>query len=209
MTKEMRPLVVGCPREIKEQENRVALTPPGAAQLARRGVRVLVETRAGRGADYDDDEYREAGAEVVDSARAVFEQARLIVKVKEPQPTELALLEPRHLLFTYLHLAADRRLTEALVATGCTALAYETVRVGERLPLLEPMSEVAGRMSVIVGAYFLAEHAGGAACCSAVCPGCCPGGSRSSVEAPAASTRPASRPGSARRRRSSTSTASA
>ncbi|MCA9502445.1 MAG: alanine dehydrogenase [Myxococcales bacterium] len=175
MTKEIRPLVVGCPREIKEQENRVALTPPGAAQLARRGVRVLVETRAGRGADYDDDEYREAGAEVVDSARAVFEQARLIVKVKEPQPTELALLEPRHLLFTYLHLAADRRLTEALVATGCTALAYETVRVGERLPLLEPMSEVAGRMSVIVGAYFLAEHAGGRGVLLGGVPGVLPG----------------------------------
>jgi alanine dehydrogenase len=152
---------VGCPKEIKAQENRVALTPAGAAQLVRRGARVLVETHAGRGADYSDSEYAEAGAEVVDSPRRIFEECELIVKVKEPQPAELSMLGSGHTLFTYLHLAADKALTEELIATGATAIAYETVQVGHRLPLLEPMSEVAGRMSVLMGAYYLAEHAGG------------------------------------------------
>lgn len=152
---------VGCPREIKAQENRVALTPAGAGQLVRRGLEVFVEREAGRGADYADDEYREAGAKIVDSAGELFERAELIVKVKEPQPDELARLRPDHVLFTYLHLAADKALTEGLVATGATAIAYETVQVGQRLPLLEPMSEVAGRMSVLVGSYFLAKHSGG------------------------------------------------
>jgi len=152
---------VGCPREIKTQENRVALTPAGAGQLVRRGLEVFVEREAGRGADYADDEYREAGAKIVDSAGELFERAELIVKVKEPQQDELARLRPDHVLFTYLHLAADKGLTEGLVATGATAIAYETVQIGQRLPLLEPMSEVAGRMSVLVGSYFLAKHSGG------------------------------------------------
>lgn len=166
---------VGCPREIKVQENRVALTPAGAGQLARRGVRVLVERDAGSAADYPDDEYRQAGAEIVDSAAELFERSELIVKVKEPQPSELALLRPDHVLFTYLHLAADRALTERLVATGATAVAYETVQVGSRLPLLEPMSEVAGRMSVLVGAYYLAAHAGGRGTLLGGVPGVLPG----------------------------------
>jgi alanine dehydrogenase len=157
----MTSLTVGCPKEIKAQENRVGLTPAGAAQLVRRGSRVLVESQAGIGADYSDREYAEAGAEVVDDPARVFEEAELIVKVKEPQPSELSMLGSGHTLFTYLHLAADKALTEALVATGATSIAYETVQVGHRLPLLEPMSEVAGRMSVIMGAYYLAEHAGG------------------------------------------------
>jgi alanine dehydrogenase len=167
--------VVGCPREIKVQENRVALTPAGAGQLARRGVRVLVEHDAGRGADYTDAEYAAAGAELVDTAAEVFERANVIVKVKEPQPAELAMLRPDHVLFTYLHLAADKTLTERLVATGVTGIAYETVQVGHRLPLLEPMSEVAGRMSVLVGAYFLAEHAGGRGTLLGGVPGVLPG----------------------------------
>jgi alanine dehydrogenase len=154
-------LVVGCPKEIKAQENRVGLTPAGAAQLVRRGIRVLVERGAGKGADYADREYIEAGAEVVDSPDVVFAEAGLIVKVKEPQASERAMMRKNQLLFTYLHLAADKQLTEELVATGSTSIAYETVEVGHRLPLLEPMSEVAGRMSVIMGAYYLAEHAGG------------------------------------------------
>ena len=154
-------MIVGCPREIKVQENRVALTPAGAGQLARRGIPVLVEREAGTGADYLDHEYREAGAEIVASAAEIFERADLIVKVKEPQPNELAMLRSGQILFTYLHLAADRKLTEQLVDRGVTSIAYETVQIGARLPLLEPMSEVAGRMSVIVGAYFLAEHSGG------------------------------------------------
>jgi alanine dehydrogenase len=156
----MSAAVVGCPKEIKVQENRVGLTPQGAAQLVRRGARVLVETQAGIGADYPEE---------------VFSTARLLVKVKEPQPSELALLREDHVLFTYLHLAADAELTEQLVATGATAIAYETVHVGDRLPLLEPMSEVAGRMSVIVGAYYLAEHAGGRGTLLGGVPGVLPG----------------------------------
>jgi alanine dehydrogenase len=168
-------LTVGCPREIKVQENRVALTPSGAAQLVRRGARVVVERDAGKGADYPDAEYLAAGAELVDTAEAVYREADLIVKVKEPQPSELELLRPEHVLFTYLHLAADKELTDALTATGATAIAYETVRIGSRLPLLEPMSEVAGRMSVIVGAYFLAAHSGGRGTLLGGVPGVLPG----------------------------------
>jgi alanine dehydrogenase len=168
-------MTVGCPKEIKVQENRVALTPAGAGQLVRRNVSVLVQREAGVGADYLDSEYLEAGAEIVDSAEEIFARADLIVKVKEPQPSELAMLRPEHVLFTYLHLAADKALTEALVATGATSIAYETVQVGDRLPLLEPMSEVAGRMSVIVGAYFLAEHSGGRGTLLGGVPGVLPG----------------------------------
>jgi len=171
----VKSLTVGCPKEIKVQENRVGLTPPGVAQLVRRGVRVLVETRAGAGADYPDREYLEAGAEVVDSAAKVFREAGLIIKVKEPQWSELEMLRDDHLLFTYLHLAADKTLTEQLLETGVTAIAYETVQIGHRLPLLEPMSEVAGRMSVIMGAYYLAEHAGGRGILLGGVPGVLPG----------------------------------
>lgn len=169
------PRIVGCPREIKSQENRVALTPGGARQLARQGVAVVVEAGAGLGAAYEDAEYEEAGAEIVASAGEVFERADIIVKVKEPQPVEIELLREGQLLFTYLHLAADRKLTEDLVATGATGIAYETVRVGSRLPLLEPMSEVAGRMSVMVGAYYLAKHAGGRGTLLGGVPGVLPG----------------------------------
>lgn len=171
----MQLATVGCPKEIKPQENRVALTPAGAAQLVRRGLRVIVERQAGVGADYRDEEYAAAGAELVPGPEQVFAEARLIVKVKEPQPSELALLRPDHVLFTYLHLAADKELTEALVATGATGIAYETVQIGHRLPLLEPMSEVAGRMSIVMGAYFLAEHAGGRGTLLGGVPGVLPG----------------------------------
>lgn len=168
-------MIVGCPREIKAQENRVGLTAPGAAQLVRRGVEVIVETGAGAGADYLDEEYRAAGATVVPSAAEVFDRANLIVKVKEPQPSEIAMLREGQTLFTYLHLAADKTLTEDLVATGVTGIAYETVKIGQRLPLLEPMSEVAGRMSVMVGAYFLAKHSGGRGTLLGGVPGVLPG----------------------------------
>ncbi len=168
-------LSVGCPREIKSQENRVALTPGGARQLTRRGVRVFVERAAGAGAAYADEEYVEAGAVLVPGPEELFASADLVVKVKEPQPREVAMLRPGQLLFTYLHLAADRALTETLVATGATAIAYETVQVGRRLPLLEPMSEVAGRMSVMVGAYHLAKPAGGRGILLGGVPGVLPG----------------------------------
>lgn len=168
-------MTVGCPKEIKPQENRVALTPSGAAQLVRKGAAVIVETNAGRGADYDDDEYTKAGAEIVSTADEVFARADLIVKVKEPQPVEIARLREGQTLFTYLHLAASKKLTEDLVATGVTGIAYETVKIGRRLPLLEPMSEVAGRMSVVVGAYFLAKHSGGRGTLLGGVPGVLPG----------------------------------
>lgn len=169
-------MTVGVPKEIKEQENRVAMVPSGVRQLTRHGHRVVVETRAGVGADYADEEYRKAGAEILDTHEEVFEEAELIVKVKEPLESEIPLLNENHLLFTYLHLAASRKLTEQLLATNCTAIAYETVSLrGGRLPLLEPMSEVAGRMSVLVGAYFLAKHEGGRGTLLGGVPGVLPG----------------------------------
>lgn len=168
-------MVVGCPREIKSQENRVALTPGGARQLVRQGVEVLVETGAGEGAAYPDAEYKAAGASIVSTASEIFERSDIVVKVKEPQATEIAMLRKGQILFTYLHLAADKDLTESLVSTGATGIAYETVQVGHRLPLLEPMSEVAGRMSVMVGGYYLAKHAGGRGTLLGGVPGVLPG----------------------------------
>src|SRR5688572_15554514 len=166
---------VGVPKEIKEQEYRVALPPSAAYQLIKRGHRVLVETGAGAGVGFPDSDYTEAGAEIVSDHKAVFGEAELIVKVKEPQPSEYALLRPGRMLFTYLHLAANRALTEALMKSGVTALAYETVEVNKRLPLLEPMSEIAGRMSVLVGGYFLAKHCGGSGVLLGGVPGVLPG----------------------------------
>ncbi|RYD54309.1 MAG: alanine dehydrogenase, partial [Verrucomicrobiaceae bacterium] len=144
---------IGIPKEIKAQEHRVSMIPGTVADLVKHGHRVFVEAGAGAGSSYSDDHYLAMGAEILPDADAIFSAAEMIVKVKEPQPEEIARLQPHHLLFTYLHLAASKPLTEALVATGCTALAYETLEVNHRLPLLEPMSEIAGRMSSIVGSY--------------------------------------------------------
>ncbi len=166
---------IGVPKEIKAQENRVSMIPGSVAELVKRGHRVFVQRDAGIGAAYGNEQYLAAGAEIVDTAAAVFEAADLIVKVKEPQPSEIALLQPKHTLFTYLHLAASKSLTESLAATGCTAVAYETIEVNHRLPLLEPMSEIAGRMSAIVGAYHLAKHTGGRGCLLGGVPGVAPG----------------------------------
>jgi len=166
---------LGVPKEIKAQENRVSMTPGSVAELTKRGHEVFVQRTAGDGASYPDDQYEMAGAILLDTAAEVFGTAELIVKVKEPQPSEIALLEPRHLLFTYLHLAASKTLTEQLVATGCTALAYETLEVNGRLPLLEPMSEIAGRMAAIVGSYHLAKHRGGRGILLGGVPGVAPG----------------------------------
>ena len=166
---------IGIPREIKDQEYRVALPPSGAYQLVRRGHRVLVEQNAGAGAGFPDDDYREAGAEIILDHADVFAQAELIAKVKEPQPSEFPLLRRGQILFTYLHLAASRDLTEALMKSGVIALAYETIEVNRRLPLLEPMSEIAGRMSILVGGYFLAKHCGGSGTLLGGVPGVLPG----------------------------------
>jgi len=168
-------MIIGVPREIKEQEYRVALLPSGAYQLIKRGHQVIVENGAGVGAGFPDAEYEHAGAKLVNSHAAVFEQAGLVVKIKEPLPAEYGLLRPDQLLFTYLHLAANQPLTLALMKSGVTALAYETVEVNRRLPLLEPMSEIAGRMSVLVGGYFLAKHFGGSGVLLGGVPGVLPG----------------------------------
>ena len=168
-------MIIGVPKEIKEQENRVALLPSAVYQLRQRGHTVVVEQGAGVGAGYPDGDYLAAGAEMTLSHEEVFQRGELIVKVKEPLPSEYPLLRSGQILFTYLHLAANRALTEALMKSGVTALAYETVEVNHRLPLLEPMSEIAGRMSVLVGGYFLAKHCGGSGVLLGGVPGVLPG----------------------------------
>jgi alanine dehydrogenase len=168
-------MIIGVPKEIKEQEYRVALLPSAAYQLVRGGHEVIVERGAGAGAGYPDAEYKQAGAKLVGSHAAAFEKAELVVKVKEPLASEFNLLRPGQLLFTYLHLAANKALTEALMKSGVTALAYETLEVNRRLPLLEPMSEIAGRMSILVGGYFLAKHFGGSGVLLGGVPGVLPG----------------------------------
>src|ERR1700720_1930926 len=145
-------MIIGVPKEIKEQEQRVGLLPAAAEQLKRRGHSVVVQKNAGLGTGYPDEDYVKAGAEIVDSAEEVFKRADMIVKVKEPLPAEFPLLRKGKILFTYLHLAASKPPTEAWLKSGVTATAYETIKVDNRLPLLEPMSEVAGRMSVVMGA---------------------------------------------------------
>ncbi|MFM7245768.1 MAG: alanine dehydrogenase, partial [Planctomycetaceae bacterium] len=149
-------MIVGIPRETKRDEYRVALLPVGAEELVRAGHTVLVERSAGAGSGLPDDAYAAAGAELVDGPGEVFGRADLVVKVKEPQRQELPLIRRGQTLFTYFHFAADRELTEGFMATGATAVAYETLRDDRgRLPLLIPMSEVAGRMSIQEGAKFL------------------------------------------------------
>jgi alanine dehydrogenase len=149
-------VIIGVPKEIKRDEYRVALLPVGAGELTRSGHTVLVESGAGLGSGLCDEDYLQEGAEIVSSSQAVFARAELIVKVKEPQPSELPLIREGQVLFTYFHLAADRGLTEAMLASGAICVAYETLRDEHgRLPLLTPMSEVAGRMSIQEGAKYL------------------------------------------------------
>lgn len=167
-------MIVGVPKEIKEQENRIALLPSGVYQLSKRH-QVLVESGGGLGIGISDDDYRKAGAEIVESHAEIFARADMIVKVKEPLPSEYAMLRRGQILFTYLHLAASRSLTDALLCAGVTGIAYESVVSNRRLPLLEPMSEIAGRMSVIVGANYLAKHAGGNGVLLGGVPGVLPG----------------------------------
>jgi alanine dehydrogenase len=155
-------MLIGVPKEIKDHEYRVALIPATVQELTLRGHQVLVETGAGLGAELSDEAYAAAGAEIVDSADEVFRRAELIVKVKEPLASERRKLRPGQVIFTYLHLAADRAQTEDLLASGATAIAYETVTNRQGfLPLLMPMSEVAGRMAPQVGAACLETSRGG------------------------------------------------
>jgi alanine dehydrogenase len=153
---------VGCPTEIKSDEYRVGLTPAGVRELVERGHEVLLQRGAGEGSAIEDAQYEAQGARVVPDAEAVFGEADMIVKVKEPQPQEVALLEPRHTLFTYLHLAPDPDLTKGLCDSGATCVAYETVTDARgRLPLLAPMSEVAGKIATQAGAFMLEKPMGG------------------------------------------------
>ena len=158
----MAAMLIGVPKEVKVEEHRVGLVPGSVRELVHHGHKVVVESGAGLGVGFDDDAYEAAGAEILGRAGDVFAAAELIVKVKEPQPQETALLREDQILFTYLHLAADRAVAEALLRAGAVSIAYETVtdKAGG-LPLLAPMSEVAGRMSVQVGAHCLEKEQGG------------------------------------------------
>ena len=154
-------MLVGVPKEIKNNENRVAMTPAGVYELTQRGHKVLIEKSAGVGSGFSDDDYTKAGAEIALDAARVWAEAEMIVKVKEPIEPEYKLMRKGQVLFTYLHLAASRPCTDALLASGTTAIAYETVQIGRSLPLLQPMSEVAGRLSAQIGAFQLMKTHGG------------------------------------------------
>ena len=155
-------MIIGVPKEIKDKESRVALTPGGAHLLAQSGHRVLVERGAGEGSGFSDDEYAQSGAEIVPTHADAWNRAEMVLKVKEPLPSEYAWLRPDLLLFTYLHLAAEEKLTRELMAKHVTAVAYETVELADgSLPLLTPMSEVAGKMSVQIAAHYLEKTHGG------------------------------------------------
>jgi alanine dehydrogenase len=169
-------MLVGVPKEIKTHEYRVGMTPPGVRELSRHGHKVVVETNAGHTIGIDDQHYKAAGAEIAKDAAEVFARAEMIVKVKEPQPNEIAMLRPGQVVFTYLHLAPDPEQTEGLVKSGTVAIAYETVTDAEgRLPLLAPMSEVAGRMAVQAGANCLEIERGGRGLLLGGVPGVAPG----------------------------------
>ena len=168
-------MLIGVPKEIKTREFRVGLVPSSVAELVRRGHKVLVETNAGVGIGADDNEYKAAGADIASSAADVFAKADMIVKVKEPQPSEWVQLSSNQILFTYLHLAADAPQAYGLVDSGCTAIAYETITDNAGgLPLLAPMSEVAGRLAVIEGASHLKANAGGRGILISGVPGTAP-----------------------------------
>lgn len=155
-------MIVGVPAEVKDNEYRVALTPGGAQMLAQHGHRVLVQSGAGEGSGFSDDEYRHSGVAIISDAAGVWSGSDMILKVKEPVPAEFDFLRSDLLLFTYLHLAADEELTRHMLETGVTGIAYETVALDNgHLPLLIPMSEVAGRMSIQVGAHYLEKMCGG------------------------------------------------
>jgi alanine dehydrogenase len=154
-------MIIGTPKEIKDNEYRVGITPGGVCQLVQAGHQVLIETGAGEGSGFSDEEYETSGAKIV-STDAEAWRAQIVVKVKEPQPIEYEFLQPDLTLFTFLHLAADERLTREMIARGVTGIAYETVELTNgHLPLLTPMSEVAGRMAIQIGAHYLEKENGG------------------------------------------------
>ena len=153
---------IGIPKEIKNNENRVGMTPAGVAELVKHGHKVMVEHTAGEGSGFADKDYVAAGAEIIPTAEEVYAQSDMIIKVKEPIEPEYGLIRKGQLVFTYFHFASDRPLTEAMIKSGAVCLAYETVQTADRrLPLLIPLSEVAGRMGVMEGAYYLQKTKGG------------------------------------------------
>ncbi|WP_085993229.1 alanine dehydrogenase [Oceanobacillus senegalensis] len=154
-------MIIGVPKEIKNNENRVAMTPAGVVNLINAGQKVIIEKDAGLGSSFTNQEYKDAGAEVIENASSVWEQADMIMKVKEPLPSEYKYFRKGLILFTYLHLAAEPELAKALVENEVTAIAYETITVNRTLPLLTPMSEVAGRMATQLGAQYLEKSKGG------------------------------------------------
>ncbi|WJQ14040.1 alanine dehydrogenase [Geobacillus stearothermophilus] len=154
-------MIIGVPKEIKNNENRVAITPAGVLSFVQAGHTVLIEKEAGVGSGFSDNDYTRAGAQIIERAEDVWAQADMVMKVKEPLPSEYRFFRPGLVLFTYLHLAADPELTRVLKESGVIAIAYETVQVGRTLPLLTPMSEVAGRMAAQIGAQFLEKPYGG------------------------------------------------
>ncbi len=164
-------MIIGVPKEIKNNENRIALTPAGVTQFVAFGHRVLIEDQAGVGSGFDNEDYKQAGAEIIDKAEKVWADSDMILKVKEPLPSEYAYFRKGLILFTYLHLAAEPDLAQALKDSGVTAIAYETVTVNRTLPLLTPMSEVAGRMASQIGAQFLEKPKGGKGILLAGVPG--------------------------------------
>jgi len=169
-------MIIGVPKEIKDHEFRVSLTPDGVHTLVGAGHRVSVEPGAGEGSGFSDEDYRKAGAQLARSAGQVWQEAELIVKVKEPQPDEHARFRPGQVLFTYLHLAAEAALTRALMEAKVTAIAYETTENPDgSLPMLKPMSEIAGRMAVQVGARYLERSQGGSGVLLGGVPGVAPG----------------------------------
>ena len=168
-------MIIGVPKEMKDHEFRVSLSPDGVGTLCAAGHCVWVEPAAGEGSGFSDEEYRKAGARLAASATHLFQEAELIVKVKEPQPSEYALFRPGHTLFAYLHLAASRELTQALLDARVTAVAYETTEGRDgSLPMLTPMSEIAGRMAVQVGARYLERSQGGCGILLGGVPGVAP-----------------------------------
>lgn len=168
-------MIIGVPKEIKVQEYRVGMVPGGVKSLVRTGQRVLVEKGAGEGSGYHDAEYQAAGAEIVISATEVYERAEMIVKVKEPQPPEYEMLKRGQILFCYLHLAPEPKLTSALIDRGVNAIALETIQLDDgTLPCLAPMSEIAGRMAVQIGAHYLERENGGAGVLLGGVPGVTP-----------------------------------
>lgn len=164
-------MIIGVPKEIKNNENRVALTPGGVTQLVAFGHRILIEDQAGVGSGFENEDYKQAGAEIVDNAEKVWANSEMVMKVKEPLPSEYGYFRKGLILFTYLHLAAEPELAQALKDRGVTAIAYETVTVNRALPLLTPMSEVAGRMAAQIGAQFLEKPKGGKGILLAGVPG--------------------------------------